>query len=86
MIGEYTSIRDFTHNHNLSLITMNKSKDIISSIIIGNNVWIGRGCIIMPGANIEDGVVIGANSVVKGHFKKESIYAGSPIKLLKTRK
>ena len=35
-------------------------------VVIGNNVWIGGGAIIMPGVTIGDNVVIGAGSVVTG--------------------
>lgn len=32
--------------------------------VIGNDVWIGYGATIMPGINIRDGAIIGAQSVV----------------------
>jgi acetyltransferase-like isoleucine patch superfamily enzyme len=63
---------------------MNNS-DISSPIVIGNNVWIGRNCLIMPGTVIEDGVVIGANSLVKGTLKKDTIYAGNPVQEIRQR-
>lgn len=84
-VGEYTSIRDSTHDHRDTGKPMRINKDIRAAISIGNNVWIGRGCIIMPGTVIEDGVVIGANSVVKGVLKKDGIYAGSPCQFIKSR-
>jgi acetyltransferase-like isoleucine patch superfamily enzyme len=84
-IGEYTSIRDTTHDHSEFGVPMKYNPDISKEIIIGNNVWIGRGCIVMPGTIIEDGVVVGANSIVKGRLVKDSIYAGSPIKIIKKR-
>ena len=59
--------------------------DISSPIIIGNNVWIGRGCIVLHGSVIEDDVIVAANSVVKGHLIKGYIYGGSPAKILKKR-
>ena len=33
-------------------------------IVIGHNVWIGMGSVILPGTQIGDNVIIGANSVV----------------------
>ena len=84
-IGEYTSIRDTTHNHAVLEIPIKNQGDYSEEIKIGNNVWIGRGCIILPGTVIEDGVVIGANSVVKGKLQKNCIYAGSPARLIKER-
>lgn len=84
-IGEYTSIRDTTHDYSDLGVPIKYNADISKEISIGNNVWIGRGCIILPGTIIEDGVVVGANSIIKGHLKKDNIYAGSPIKHIKNR-
>lgn len=84
-VGEYTSIRDTTHDYKEYGKPMKLNADISSPIIIGNNVWIGRGCIILPGTVIKDGVVVGANSVVKGTLVKDGIYAGSPCRLIKMR-
>lgn len=47
---------------------------------IGNNVFIGMNSIILMGANIEDNVIIGAGSVVTGHCKTNSVYAGNPAR------
>jgi acetyltransferase-like isoleucine patch superfamily enzyme len=84
-IGEYTSVRDTTHRYDVIDRPMKFGGDVATPILIGNDVWIGRGCIIQPGTIIEDGVVVGANSVIKGVLRKNGIYAGSPVKFLKMR-
>lgn len=84
-IGEYTSIRDNTHDYNDYGLPMKNNKDLKDDIIIENNVWIGRGCIIMPGSIIREGVVVGANSIIKGELKSNKIYAGQPLKFIKNR-
>lgn len=81
-IGEYVSIRDSTHEFSTSL-PLGSGNDFIDSIKIGNNVWIGRGSILLPGTIIGDNVVIGANSLVKGNFESNSLYAGAPALLKK---
>ena len=81
-IGEYSSIRDSTHQFSLTK-SLGHNDDIIMPIVIGNNVWIGRSCLIMQGAIIEDNVIIAANSVVKGCCLANSIYGGSPAKFIK---
>ncbi len=83
MIGEYSSIRDTTHTYETSAIPYCKQPDKFEEIIIGDNVWIGRGCVILPGTVIENGVIVGAHSVVKGTLKSNCIYAGAPLKLIR---
>ena len=84
MIGEYTSIRDTTHDYSVEGI-MRGAPDISKKITIGNNVWIGRGCLITEGSVIEDGVVVAANSVVKGRLERNGIYGGCPANFIKKR-
>lgn len=49
-----------------------------------NNVWIGRVSILLPGTVIGNNVVVGANSVVSGILKSNSLYAGSPVRYIKS--
>jgi acetyltransferase-like isoleucine patch superfamily enzyme len=84
-IGEYTSIRDTTHDYNNYGKPMMENRDVSDSILIGNNVWIGKNCLIMPGSVIEDGVVVGANSIIKGILRSNKIYAGNPIREITSR-
>jgi acetyltransferase-like isoleucine patch superfamily enzyme len=49
-------------------------------ILIGNNVFIGAQCTILPGTIINDNVVIASNSVVKGVLIGNTLYGGSPIR------
>ena len=37
-------------------------------IVIGNDVWIGRECLILPGVHIGDGAIIAARSVLTRTF------------------
>lgn len=54
-----------------------------SSIKIGKRVWIGDGCIIM--ADIGDGAIVGAGSVVTNPVEDFTIVAGNPAKVIKKR-
>jgi acetyltransferase-like isoleucine patch superfamily enzyme len=84
-VGEYTSIRDTTHDYKDLERPMKHAPDIPEEVIIANNVWIGRGCIILPGTVIEEGVVVAANSVVKGKLERNGIYGGTPARFIKLR-
>jgi acetyltransferase-like isoleucine patch superfamily enzyme len=50
---------------------------------IGNGSWLGFGSVILPGADIGEHVVIGANSVVTGAIPSFSVAVGSPAKVIK---
>lgn len=50
---------------------------------IGNNVYIGTHCIIMPNVSIGDNVIVAANSVVTKDIESNCIVAGSPAKVLR---
>jgi maltose O-acetyltransferase len=50
----------------------------VDDIIIGNNVWLGGGVIILAGVIIGDNAVIGAGSIVTKNVAEQSFYAGNP--------
>ena len=52
-------------------------------VIIGNNVWIGGGAIILPGVTIGDNVVIGAGSIVTKSIPDNVIAVGSPCRVVR---
>lgn len=55
-------------------------------VIIGNNVWIGGGAIIMPGVIIGNNVVIGAGSVVTKDIPDNVIAYGNPCRVIRENK
>ncbi|MDP2559748.1 sugar O-acetyltransferase [Psychrobium sp. 1_MG-2023] len=52
-------------------------------IVVGHNVWIGAGVIILAGVTVGDNAVIGAGSVVTKDVAAETIVAGNPATLIK---
>ena len=54
-------------------------------IVIGNDVWIGRESVILPGVTIGDGAIVAAYSVVAGDVAPYCVYGGNPARLLKRR-
>ncbi|MGE4588699.1 MAG: acyltransferase [Acidaminococcaceae bacterium] len=57
----------FDHDHILSADKKKENNSYKTEpIIIGNNCWIGAGCIILRGTSIGNNCIIGAGSVVKG--------------------
>ena len=53
--------------------------------IIGNDVWIGRESVVMPGVKIGDGAIIAAYSVVAKDVPAYAIYGGNPARLIRDR-
>lgn len=49
-------------------------------IIIGENVWIGAGAIILPGIKIGDNAIVGAGSVVSRDVGGGDIVTGNPAR------
>ena len=94
-IARNVSIQEYNHNFKKlttffmmkNIFKENVHLDITSKgkIFIGNDVWIGAQCVILSGAHISDGCVIGANSVVASYIPPYSIAIGSPAKVIKFR-
>lgn len=53
--------------------------------VIGNDVWIGQNAVILPGVNIGDGAIIGANSVVGRNVSPYTVVVGNPAKEIRKR-
>ena len=60
--------------------------EITKPIVIGNNVYIGEETVFLPGVKIGSNVVIGARSVVTRDIPNNSVAAGVPCKVIKSRK
>ena len=55
-------------------------------ILVGNDVWIGTGAVILSGVTLGDGAIVGAGSVVKENIPPNTIVVGNPAKPLRPRK
>jgi serine O-acetyltransferase len=76
-MGENLSI---THN-----VTIGVGHSVDGSGIpkIGNNVWIGTGCVLSGGITIGHGVTIGEGTMVARDIPDNCLVAGNPAKLIK---
>lgn len=63
----------YDHDHYFDAAGFQKSKFKTSPIIIGENTWIGAGCIILRGTTIGKNCIIGAGAIVKGNIPDNSI-------------
>lgn len=53
--------------------------------VIGNDVWIGRDAMVMPGVTIADGAIVGARAVVTADVAAYQIVAGNPARPIRVR-
>lgn len=86
LIGSRVLIEDHSHGNTVYFDYRTPTqRDLISKekIIIGDNVWIGDGCVIMPGVNIGNNCIVGANSVVTKSFPKNVVIGGVPAKIIR---
>jgi acetyltransferase-like isoleucine patch superfamily enzyme len=56
--------------------------DVFGKIKLGNNVFIGDNCTILPNTIVGDNCIIGAGSVVRGKFPENSVIIGNPAKVV----
>lgn len=54
-------------------------------ILVEDDVWIGANCVILDGAILRKGCVIGANSLVRGELEAYSVNVGSPTRKIGSR-
>jgi len=57
----------------------------INPVFIGNDVWIGRNAIILPGIQIGKGAIIGAGAVITKNIPENAIVGGVPARVIKFR-
>lgn len=54
-------------------------------ILVEDDVWIGANCVILDGAILRRGCIVGANSLVHGELAPFSINYGSPARFVRWR-
>lgn len=73
-------------NHSYALGTkIARQKNILSPVIIGNDVWLGADVKVLAGVTIGNGSVVASGSVVTKSLPENSISAGIPAKIIKYR-
>ena len=81
MFGPNVSI--YTAGHPLHPDSRNSGYEYGIPVTIGNNVWIGGCCVILPGVTIGDNAVIGAGSVVTKDIPANVCAAGNPCRVIR---
>lgn len=80
-IGKHCLIGDRVEMFDTNYHEIEQGSDIATAPIkIGNNVWIGREVLLLPGVEIGDHSVIGARSVVSKSIPARVVAAGIPAR------
>jgi len=53
--------------------------------VIGNDVWIGHGVIVLPGVKVGDGAVLAAGAVITKDVQPYTVVGGIPAKFIRER-
>lgn len=73
----------YTANHPFNAEERNQGLEYALPITVGNNVWIGGGCSILPGVTIGDNTIIGAGSVVTKDIPANVLAVGNPCRVIR---
>lgn len=60
-------------------------RQLIRTTVIGNDVWIAHGAVVIAGVRIGDGAVIGAGAVVTKDVPPFAVVGGVPARILRFR-
>jgi acetyltransferase-like isoleucine patch superfamily enzyme len=71
-----------THDGAVNCFTEEVDGGIFGKIKLGNNVFIGNNSIILLNSSIGNNCIVGAGSVVRGHFPDDSVIVGNPAKVI----
>lgn len=86
-VSIYSSNDDYTGANLTNPTIPDEYKNVTNApVYLGKHVIIGSGSVILPGITLEDGVAIGALSLVSKSCEAFSIYAGNPSRRIKARK
>lgn len=69
---------------NVIVLAHDHVRGVVTDTYIGCNVFLGGGCIVMPGVRIGNHVVVGSGSVVTKDVPAHTIVVGNPARVIRT--
>lgn len=85
-IGDYSifapAVQIYTATHPLDA-ELRRTREYGKPVVIGSDVWVGGGAIILPGVTIGSRTVIGAGSVVTRDIPDDVVAAGNPCGVIR---
>lgn len=77
----------YPYNHGTQLGKLIRTQPCVTKggISIGDDAWLGYGVVVLDGATVGKGAIIGAGSVVTNDIPDNAIACGVPAKVIKIR-
>jgi len=69
--------------HSIFDLNTGSRTNFAKDVVIGNRVWLARDTLVLKGANIGDGSILGAGSTFNGKSESNALLVGSPAKVAK---
>ncbi|WP_375501976.1 acyltransferase [uncultured Jatrophihabitans sp.] len=85
MIARGVYVSDHNHGYaDPSRFIRDQGIESVDRVRIGAGAWVGENAVLLPGTDLGQGAVVGANSVVGGVIPPFSLSVGVPGRLLKS--
>ncbi len=78
-----TNVQLLTPTHPIDPDLRRAGWEAAEPIVIGDNVWLGGGVIVLPGVTIGDDTVVGAGSVVTRDLPPGVVAVGNPARVIR---
>jgi len=86
LIAHNVSILAITHNFkDKTQMIIHQGFTEVKPVVIGDDVWIGRNAIILPGISLGQGAIVGAGAVVTKNVEPYMIVGGTPARVIGRR-
>lgn len=83
-IGDNCRIGDFAAIYDSDYHEVDQTTPVRRGpVSLGQNVWLGRGAVILPGVSVGDHAVIAAGSVVTKDVPARTLVAGNPARTIR---
>jgi maltose O-acetyltransferase len=77
------NVQLLTPTHPLDPELRRQKWEAAEPIVIGDNVWLGGGAIVLPGITIGDNTVVGAGAVVTKDLPANVVAVGNPARIIR---
>lgn len=82
MIAPEVLIQTSMHRYHDASMVPYDNIELLRPVTVGNGVWLGQRCILMPGVEIAEGCIVAAGAVVTKSCSTGEIVGGNPARVI----